>query len=326
MIRIGIIGAGTMANYHARILSQEPDAQIVAVASTSPERARALAESVGAQVEESPRGLLQRDDLEAVVVATPTPYHREYVELAASAGLHVFCEKPLARTLEDGEAMVDAVTKAGVKLGVGHVVRWFPEYYQARELVQQGALGTVGTVRTIRVNAFPRGTRNWYADYGLSGGVILDMSIHDIDWLLWTFGPVRRVYAQLTSDSPERMVGMVSLRHESGAICYVEGSWAHMGFATSLEVAGSEALLTTDSASTRPLELRLKRPEGERPAVEVPVRMPARRGPYEEQDHAWVRWLLGGPEPRCSGQDALASLRVGLAALESAQRDVPVTL
>jgi predicted dehydrogenase len=326
-MRIAIIGAGTMAQVHAAALTQIADVAVVAFGAPEiPETTAALARQLGADLLSSATEALARPDVDAVIVATPTDVHHRIVIEAARAGKHIICEKPLARTREQGEAMLAAVAEAGVKLGVGHVVRYFPEYAAAHKMIVQGELGTPGVARLTRGAGYPQVPDHWYADVERSGGVVLDMMIHDFDWLRWAFGPVERLHAQgLTySARPGKDAAMAILRFRSGALAYVEGNWAYpSGFRTSLEVSGSAGLIRTSSHGSAPLRFELA-PSQDTQGVAVPTGGLI-EDPYLLQLRDLVRWLGGGPPPRVSGEDALEALRIGLAALESIRTGQPIT-
>jgi predicted dehydrogenase len=130
-MRVGVIGAGSAGAMHARSLRGLDDAIVVAIAAATPEEAAPLAAEFGARVA-SASELCSAKDIDLVVVATPTHLHAEHAIAAARTGKHVFCEKPIARTRAQAEEMVRAADDAGVSLAVGHVVRFFPEYRQAR--------------------------------------------------------------------------------------------------------------------------------------------------------------------------------------------------
>src|SRR5205085_108295 len=133
---------------------------------------------------------------DVVDVCVPTPAHRAAVEAALAAGVeHVFVEKPIARTVADAEAMLAAAARAGATLYVGHVVRFTPAFVALREAVLRGDVGTPAVVRTARGGPYPAGT--WFADRAQSGGAVVDMLVHDFDWLRWTFGEVERVYCRI---------------------------------------------------------------------------------------------------------------------------------
>lgn len=328
-MRFAIIGGGTMGRVHAEALGQIEGVTVVAFG--APEVAPAtveLATRLGAEVLPSAEEVLARPDIDAVVVATPTDTHCTLAVAAARAGKQIFCEKPLARTLEDGAAMLDAAARAGVRLAVGQVVRYFPEYALARELVVRGELGTPGVARTTRGAGFPRVSGDWYADLARSGGVVLDMMIHDFDWLRWTLGPIDRLYARglASTRRADRDAAMAVLRFHSGALGYVEGSWAYPGgFRTSLEISGSAGLLRTTSRGTTPLQFEFFPTDGTDTRTPLPPGG-IDRSPYLAQMRDVVRWFAGGPAPRCTAEEAFEALRIALAALESARTGRPAVL
>lgn len=326
-MRIAIIGAGTMARVHAAALSRIDGVTVVAIAAGEmPPATVEIARQLSADLHSSAAEALARPDVDAVIVATPTDTHHTLVIEAARAGKQIICEKPLARTLEQGEAMLAAVAEAGVKFGVGHVVRYFPEYAAAQAMIARGELGTPGVARLTRGASFPQVADNWYADLERSGGVVLDMMIHDFDWARWAFGPVERLHAQgLTfSGRAGKDAAMAILRFRSGALAYIEGSWSYpSGFRTTLEVSGSAGLIRANSQKNSPLSFELA-PQAGAAGVAVPSGGLV-EDPYLLQLRELIGWLRGGPSPRVTGEDALEALRLGLAALQSIRTGQPVT-
>jgi UDP-N-acetylglucosamine 3-dehydrogenase len=317
MLRVAICGAGGLGSSHADNFQQIPETEVTLVYDVVGGAASALAEAVGAEAT-TRESDLYADEIDVVCVTTPTPFHSQYAVAAAEAGKHVFCEKPLARTAEQGRQALEAVEKAGVTMMVGHVLRFFPEYVRARELVHSGAVGEVGMVRTTRINTLPGSEHGWFANYEMSGGVTLDMVIHDLDWLLWTFGPAERVYAVGVPDHmPPLDYSLTTIRFESGVIAHVEGSWADLGiFRTDFEIAGSGGLIKHDSTQMATLTMQTRGAQEGLAEVQVPE-SPAYKSPYLLEDEHFVRCLLEGEQPEITPQDAQASLELALAACES---------
>ena len=327
--RVGLIGAGNIGEVHAKQWGLLPDAELVGVLDPRTDAAAALGTAYSDW-----ETLLAEAKPDIIDICVPTPLHREYVERAAAAGLAIFVEKPLGRTLADCDAIVAAVEKAGVAASVGHVVRFFPEYAEAKRLVDSGAVGRPAAIRTARMGGFPRlaGRPNWYADPAQSGGVALDLILHDFDWLRWTFGPVSRVFAQglygQKEHLGERDYALVTLRFQSGAVGHVTGSWAHPGgFRTTLEVAGDGGLIEQDSAKTVPLLSALRSASGGGGGVAFPESpMAPTDDPYYKELAAFVEALKSnGPMPVTVGE-AREAVRIGLAALESMETGKVVTL
>jgi predicted dehydrogenase len=328
MLRVGLVGAGLMGTLHAASWAQTP-AQLVAVYAKSQDQANHLAEQHGAQVSGSLETLL--DAVDVVDVCTPTHRHHEVVLAAAAAGKHIVCEKPLARTLEQAEDMAAACERAGVKLLVAHVVRFFPEYAQAKGIVDGGEVGRVGVVRLKRVSSRPAwSTDNWLFDVEKSGGMMLDLMIHDFDYARWIAGEVESVFARsVASRQPDAPTdyALVILRHVSGALSHVEGGWAYPAgmFRTSLEIAGDQGLIEHPAGSSVPLGIYLKHAGDAKEGREVPS-SPLLETPYATEIKHFYDVIAHDAAPRVTARDGVAALKIALAAIESAQTGQRVTL
>jgi len=317
-----------MGNVHARHWNAVPGAELVAVLDPRSEAAHAIGPGFS-----SWDTLLSQAKPDIIDICTPTPFHREYVEQAAAAGKAIFVEKPMARTLTDCDAMLAAVERAGVPAMSGHVLRYFPEYIAAKRLVDTGGIGKPAAVRTTRMAGFPDlgGRRNWYADPAQSGGLVLDMILHDFDWLRWTFGPITRVFAKGLYGQAKHIgrldYALVTLRFASGAVGHVTGSWAHPGgFRTTLEIAGDGGLIEHDSALSAPLTASLRTANGSGGVAVPESPMAANEDPYYQEIAAFVHALQNNRPTPVTLQDAREATRIALGALESIETERPVTL
>jgi UDP-N-acetylglucosamine 3-dehydrogenase len=323
-MRIGVVGAGFIGAVHLSAYANIPEAEVVGVADARPETAAAGAAVVGARPYASYEDLVAAEDVELVDICLPTAYHRDLALEAARDGRHVIVEKPLARNLEDAGAILEAFQGDGGRLFVGHVVRFFPEYVRIKQMIEAGDLGTVGVARTSRRSPFLMGWNDWYADWRLSGGVLLDLVIHDFDFLRWALGEVERVYARgvLGREYNRLDYALVTLRFAGGAIAHVEGQWGYPGpFNYSIEVAGSRAMVTADSNEPGPVRLLDGAVDpGESPDVAVG------KSPYQTELEHFIRCAATGEESVVDARDAYEALRIGLAATESAATGRPVTL
>ncbi len=321
-MRVGVVGAGFIGAVHLSAYANMPEAEVVGVADALPETAAAGAAIVGARPYRSYEELVAAEDVEVVDICLPTAYHRDLALKAARDGKHVIVEKPLARNLEDAEAILEAFSGNGSRLFVGHVVRFFPEYARIKAMIDAGELGTVGVVRTSRRSPFLTGWNDWYADWRISGGVLLDLVIHDFDFLRWSLGEVERVFARgvLGREYNRLDYALVTLRFECGAIAHVEGQWGYPGpFNYSIEVAGSRALVAVDSTEPEPVRL-LGGTTGPGKSPDAAVG----KSPFQDELEHFLRCITAGEEPIVGPRDAYEALRIGLAATESATSGRPV--
>jgi predicted dehydrogenase len=335
-LRIGIVGAGGMGTRHAAAWSRVPGVTVTGVADINHEKARKLASQHDAVGHDSASALLDdaNANVDIISMCVPTSLHRELCVEALQAGKHVFCEKPMALTVADCDAMIAAAKAAGKLLSIGQVVRFFPEYANAKRLIDSGAVGKPAVVRVRRGGGFPHTDTNWFADPAQSGGVVYDLLVHEFDWLLWCFGPVKRVYARSLT---ERMAAgefgqldyaLVTLRHESGVVSHAEGTWADPGgFATSFEVAGDGGLLSHDSRKATPLVRSLRREGQVGPGVPLPSSpLAAHDNPYYREIAAFAKSVREGTPLAVTAEEGRAAIAVAQAAAESARTGQAVEL
>jgi UDP-N-acetylglucosamine 3-dehydrogenase len=322
VLRVGLVGAGALGSVHAANLPRIPGCRLSAVAyDLSREPAERLARASGAAVV-APSAIVDPELVDALVVATPTDTHAEYVLRAIDADIPVFCEKPLARTCEEARQIADHAALRFAKVAVGHVVRYFPEYVHARELVRSGALGTPSIARLARLNASPARTTAWYAETARSGGALLDMAIHDVDWSLWTFGAATRVFA-VTAGAVGAEVVSITLRHASGSISYLDTSWRETCFSTRLEVAGTTGVYSARGSGSAGFD---SVQQGTDTYLPPSADMPLADDPFLLELQAAMDWFRGGPPPRATVSDACEAIRVVEAARESIETGAPVAL
>ncbi len=306
--KIGFLGSGHISRAHAKALQTLPGAEIFAWSARHEERAAAAAQEFGGRPM-AMETLLAHPEIDVVLISTPTPQHAEQAIEAMAQGKQVFCEKTMARTLAQADEMIAAAERGQRKLFIGHTLRFFPIYQQACQLVLSGAVGNVRRVRCRRLNLSPARRSPWFLDFQQSGGCILDLMIHDFDFLNWCFGPPTRVEVETKPDQDPSgwQHAIVHLYFENGVRAAVEGSWQHDHFEQSLQIEGDRGKLTSDFAAHA---LRLEDNHAQR-VIE------ARGGdPFYEQMKHFLQFLRGETSLSVTPQDGRAALAVALSGLK----------
>ncbi|MFF3873761.1 Gfo/Idh/MocA family oxidoreductase [Streptomyces sp. NPDC001978] len=190
-MRIGILGLGRIGAFHAETLSGLDAVESLVVADPFTDAAKAAAERFGAQVADSPEAVLAAG-VDGLVVAAATDVHPSLILAGVEAGVPVFCEKPVARTIEEGVAVLKAVADSDVPIQIGYNRRFDAGFMAAREAVRGGELGKLHTVRSTTLDPAPPPA----AYIAASGGIFRDCSVHDFDIIRWVTGrEVKEVYA-----------------------------------------------------------------------------------------------------------------------------------
>lgn len=327
-MNIAIIGCGTMGKTHAHNLGKMPGVQVCGVVDLIQERANRAALTSGAKAYTDWEEMLEKEKPETVVVCLPTYLHKTFVLKLAERGLHVICEKPAALTLEDAKEMEEVCSKQGVRLFIGHVVRFFPNYRNAYDQVQSGSIGEAKMAHFKRYGSYPQGIDQWYHDRTKSGGVIMDLMIHDIDFARWLFGDVESVYASITKPSQTEMeYAQVTMKFVSGAIANLTGYWGYTGpFTTQFEISGKDGIIRFDSNQIQAVDVRrASRNGGQNSAVQVPS-SPTLHDPYYDEVQHFIECIREGSEPIVSAEDACRAVEIALACEQSAKTGQPVRM
>lgn len=329
-MRVGIVGAGAIAKVHAAQWLKLP-VTLAGCYDRHPDRAEAFCTQYGGRAYSSLEELLANVDL--VTICTHTDSHKEIVLAAAKARVPIVCEKPIARHLRDAEEMVERCEVTNTPLFIAHVVRFFPNFARAKNVVDSGAIGKPGVIRTTRAGSYPRPGNEFsaafYRDFKRSGGVTLDLAIHDIDYHRWVAGDVERVFARglAYSNVADADHAYILLRFRSGAIGHIDANWALPRglFRTRLEIAGDQGLVEWDSFQPAPVITAMHNPDG-------PTHQSS-ASPLAEEDepyYAQLAHVLSCLEQNkpflVTPHDALMALKVSLAALESMRTGQPVEL
>ncbi|GAF11276.1 NADH-dependent dehydrogenase [Bacillus sp. JCM 19046] len=331
MLRVMVVGLGTMGGVHAASFAAMDDVELTAVVDVREERANKAHEKYGAKAFTSFEQAVEElgSELDVMSICLPTDLHPEYVKKAADLNVAIICEKPLARTLKAAEEMIAYCEQKEVSLYVGHVVRFFPEYQKAKQAIDGGAIGQVGVVRTTRGGSYPVATEDWYANTDRSGGLVLDLMVHDFDFLRWCFGDAERVYAKnmagVSGVNEERKdYALVTIRFKNGVIAHLEGTWAHESFRTSFEFAGRDGIIQYESQKNQALVAE-KASTDVKPGVAVPE-SPLKQSPYALELAHFIDCIKNGAEPIVTADDAYKAVEMAMAALQSAEENRPVTI
>ncbi len=225
-LTFAVIGSGFMGGVLARVGSELPYAQCIAAADIDLNRARQLTQACGGEPYTDFRQMLRLHRPDAVIVATPEPYHLEPVEEAARAGCHVFLEKPIATTLADADAIIQACERAGVKLMIGYILRFEISYALIHSAIQEGSIGRFLSAYARRIATINEARR-------LGGRVspVSYIAVHDIDQFLWYHPlPVKSVYARALRGRVWEELGTydsawMMIEFEDGALAVHEVGW-----------------------------------------------------------------------------------------------------
>jgi myo-inositol 2-dehydrogenase/D-chiro-inositol 1-dehydrogenase len=330
-LQIGLIGAGRIGRLHAENVARcVPGARLAAVADPRLACAENLAADCGAALAAAdPRRILDDPAIDAVLICSSTDTHAPFIEQAAAAGKHIFCEKPIDLDLQRIRAALAAVERAGVRLQVGFNRRFDPSFRDIAERVRRGDVGTPHLVRITSRDPQPPPLEYVRG----SGGLFLDMTIHDFDMARYlVHDEIVEVHATGASlvDAEIGRAGdidtaIVTLRYAGGALCAIDNSRrAVYGYDQRVEVFGSDGCLAAGNHT--PTQVSWWNASGRLGGRPHDFFAERYRESYRAEIEAFVDAIRAARPPSVSGQDGERAALIGLAALRSLREGRPVRL
>jgi len=329
-VRVGLIGAGRMGSFHAENLAYRvPGARLSAVADPQPGAAETLAQRLGiTKAYGDLHALLHDPDIDAVAIAAPARTHAEWVIAAAQAGKHVFCEKPMAVTLDEADRAIAAANQAGVVLQVGFNRRFDSGFAAAIAAVKSGENGTTQLSRSITRDPAlrdPAPIPQWT--------IFLETLIHDFDTLLHFNHGAKPVEVYALADALVRPdfkqqglldTSVVTLRFDNGAIATAEASFqAVYGYDVRGEVFGSKGMLQAGHINATHC---VRYHQGGIAIDTSRLDSDLLRDAYVAEMTEFAHCIRSGETPRATGEDARNALEIALACIESVRQNRPITL
>jgi len=327
-LRLGLAGLGSMGRNHLRVISNHPDTTLAAIADLDAVALAAAVEQTGAAGFADPLEMIDRAELDGVVIAAPTTAHRSLAIAAIERGLGILVEKPLAANVDDGLAIVTAAREHGVRVQVGHVERYNPAVLEMGGLMREGWLSTIYAITSRRAGPFPARIRDV--------GVTVDLGAHDVDILSWIAGerPIR-VYAEtsqrLHATHEDLTFGL--MHFPSGATGFLDVDWLTPAKRRSLVAVGEEGMFELDYLTQK---LTFTRANVNRPLMiggyattftgdvaDIPI---VNVEPLRAELDEFVRVLRTRDRPYVDAEDGLWAVAIANALLTASRERRPIDL
>lgn len=329
-LNIGLLGAGRIGRVHAQNLAYRlPQARLVGVADVVLSAAEQVAGEYGIPAYDDPRRLLEDPSVEAVVICTSTDTHAALIEAAAQAGKHIFCEKPIALDLAAIDRALAVVKAAGVKLQIGFNRRFDPSFQRVRQAVANGEIGEPHILRITSRD--PQPPPIGYIK--VSGGIFLDMTIHDFDMARFVMGTeVEEVYATgavlvdaAIGEAGDVDTALVTLRFANGALGTIDNSRrAVYGYDQRVEVFGSRGMIAVSNET--PHHATLSDASGVHGPLPEFFFIERYAVAYIAEMRAFLESILEDKTPPVTGEDGRIPVVMGYAAWKSLRERRPVVL
>jgi myo-inositol 2-dehydrogenase / D-chiro-inositol 1-dehydrogenase len=331
MLRLGLIGSGRIGKVHCdTVMTRVPDATIVAVADYFEDAAKSLAAQYGiSQATSSYREVLNSADVDAVIIASSTDTHSQFIIEAAQAGKDIFCEKPIDFNLARIDEALNAAEKAGVKLQIGFNRRFDPTFMRLKKAIDAGEIGTPHILHIISRDPAPPPI----SYIKVSGGLFFDMTIHDFDMARFLLGDVDEVYA-VAGNMVDPEIGaagdidtaIITLKFANGAMGTIDNSRkAVYGYDQRVEIFGSKG--SASNTNLYPDEVTLNTAQSvKRGSLPLNFFLERYAMAYQLELQAFVDSVVNNKPVSVGGADGRAPVVIAMACYKSLKENRPVKL
>ncbi len=339
MVKIGLLGFGFMGGTHYQIYQNISGATVVGIFDLEPEKIKrgeitagnidyggAELDLTGVKITDTPEELIESDTIDMVDVCLPTYIHSEYVIKALNAGKHVLCEKPMALNLEDCDAILEAAERAKKRLMIGHCVRFWPEYAVTKQILDKNTYGKVVNAFFKRVSPIPTWS-DWLLEEEKSGGALIDLHIHDIDYIAYLFGKPKEVLSfgrkNIVNSNSGIDYVVTQYNFDVPSLVIAEGGWhfhSEFPFNMSFTIRCEKATIWFDSSQARTLAIFKEDGTAEYPEV-------SKSTGWDEEIKYFIDCVMNDKQIEVSPPEAARlALEIALAEISSFENNTPIRI
>jgi UDP-N-acetylglucosamine 3-dehydrogenase len=304
LLRVGVAGVGVMGSNHARVLADLAGVKLAGIVDPDRKQRDFVSNALGCPGYGDIEGLLAAG-IDALTIAAPTHLHIELAMAAIERGVHVMVEKPIASTVEEGNAIIAAARRADITLMVGHVERFNPAVAAIKDAIREE---DILSIAITRVGPFPPRMSNV--------GVVIDLAVHDIDLIRWfTDSEIVEVQPQLASAMAEREdIALLQFRTASGVLAHINTNWITPFKARNVTVATRNKYVMGDLLTRQVTECFGFQPDGSYSMRHLSV---GHSEPLRSELQAFVGAVVSGKRPAVSGEEGVAGLEIAIRCLQN---------
>ncbi len=268
-LKVGICGYGGLGRVHVGSLMKMDDVEIVAVCDSNPKNLEPTEIKVNIQTEGPVfdirncrtygdfKKMLRKEKPDAVVTALPTNIHAKFAIMAMNEGIHVFSEKPMALNVRECDKMIKARDENKVQLQIGQCLRFWPEYEMLKKAVAEKTYGELKSLTMTRIGGYSAWA-NWFNDGKISGGAILDLHLHDVDWAQHALGMPKALCAAGSRGKTGEVDDVTALWQYEGFFVTLRASWMYQGFSMSFQAFFENAVMDFGMHPDTALRVKVK--------------------------------------------------------------------